>query len=79
MENTWQEENNQLTRQFTFPDFKSALAFVNKFGELAESHNHHPDIFLGWGKVTVTLTTHDAGGVTEKDRALAAAIDALET
>ncbi len=74
----WQEENNSLVKEFSFADFASALAFVNKVGELAESHNHHPDIFLGWGKVTITLTTHDAGGITEKDRALAVAIDALE-
>jgi 4a-hydroxytetrahydrobiopterin dehydratase len=71
----WHEENNTLSREFTFPDFKSALTFVNTVGELAETANHHPDISLGWGKVTVTLTTHDAGGVTDKDRRLAEEID----
>lgn len=73
----WQEENNSLRREFTFPDFKSALAFVNKVGELAEAANHHPDIALGWGKVIITLTTHREGKVTSKDHDLATKIDAI--
>jgi len=73
----WNEQNNAITKEFTFDDFKSALDFVNKVGALAEEHNHHPDIELGWGKVKVTLTTHSDGGVTEKDRQLAGAIDTL--
>jgi 4a-hydroxytetrahydrobiopterin dehydratase len=73
----WQEEHNSLVREFQFPDFKSALAFVNKVGELAEAANHHPDIELGWGRVKITLTTHDAGGVTDQDRQLAQEIDTL--
>ncbi len=74
----WREENDSLVKEFKFADFSSALAFVNKIGELAEAHNHHPDIFLAWGKVVVTLTTHDQGGVSDKDRALAAEIDKLQ-
>lgn len=73
----WQEQDNTLQREFSFTDFKSALAFVNKVGELAEEQNHHPDIELGWGRVRVTLSTHSANSITDKDRQLAAAIDTL--
>ncbi len=73
----WQEENNFLVKEFTFPDFASALEFVNKVGELAEAANHHPDIELGWGRVKIRLTTHSEKKVTQKDRSLAAEIDAL--
>ena len=73
----WKEEDNTITKEFTFPDFAQALAFVNKIGALAEQANHHPDIELGWGRVKITLTTHSAGKVTVKDRELATAIDAL--
>lgn len=75
--NMWQETDNQLQRTFNFADFKSALAFVNKVGDLAERAGHHPDIELGWGKVVVHLSTHSEGGVTEKDRNLAKEIDTL--
>ncbi len=73
----WQEKDNNLVKEFSFPNFKSALEFVVKIGALAEKANHHPDVELGWGKVKVTLTTHDAGKVTQKDRDLANQIDAL--
>lgn len=73
----WTEQNNSLTREFTFADFKSALDFVNKIGAAAEAANHHPDIALSWGKVVVTLSTHDADGVTDKDHNLADAIDKI--
>lgn len=74
----WTEKNNQLVKDFEFPDFRSALEFVNKVGELAEKANHHPDIELSWGKVVIKLTSHDAGNkVTERDRDLARGIDAL--
>lgn len=75
--NSWTEENNSLTREFKFADFKQALEFVNKVGELAEKANHHPDIELGWGRVKVSLTTHSTGKVTDKDRTLAKQIDSL--
>ena len=74
----WEEKNKSLVRKFSFSDFKSALAFVNKVGDLAEAANHHPDISLGWGKVVVSLTTHSEGGVTEKDRQLANEIDQIK-
>lgn len=73
----WEEENNSLVREFGFKDFRAALDFVNKVGELAEEANHHPDIELGWGRVKIRLTTHSEGKVTDKDRNLAKEIDAV--
>jgi 4a-hydroxytetrahydrobiopterin dehydratase len=73
----WKEENDSLTQEFKFPDFKAALAFVNKVGEIAEKMNHHPDIELGWGRVKISLTTHSENSLTEKDRQLAKTIDSL--
>lgn len=73
----WNEENNCIYKEFKFEDFKTALAFVNKVGELAERSNHHPDVELGWGKVKITLTTHSEDQVTDKDRKLASEIDAI--
>jgi 4a-hydroxytetrahydrobiopterin dehydratase len=68
---------HHLVRVFTFPDFKSALAFVNKVGNLAEEQGHHPDILLAWGKVEITTWTHAVNGLTESDFILAAKIDRL--
>jgi len=74
----WKAVNeHHITRTFTFPDFKQALAFVNKVGELAEQQGHHPDIFLAWGKVEITLWTHKVDGLTESDLIMAAKIDQL--
>ena len=67
----------RLGKEFRFPDFLQALAFVNKVGALAQEENHHPDLQLAWGKVQVSLWTHSAGGLTENDFILAAKIDAL--
>ncbi|MFO0679625.1 MAG: 4a-hydroxytetrahydrobiopterin dehydratase [Polyangiaceae bacterium] len=75
---TWQSlDDKKLTKEFKFPDFAGALAFVVKIGGEAERSNHHPDIELGWGRVRVTWTTHDAGGITGLDLAMAAKTDAL--
>ena len=68
-------DGHHLTRTFTFPDFRRALAFVNKVGELAEEQGHHPDILLAWGKVEVTTWTHKINGLSEGDFILAAKID----
>jgi len=68
---------HHLVRAYKFPDFRSALAFVNKVGELAEEQGHHPDIALGWGKVEITTWTHAVDGLTESDFILAAKIDRL--
>jgi 4a-hydroxytetrahydrobiopterin dehydratase len=73
----WPKTNGAISKSFDFPDFRTALDFVNKVGALAETANHHPDIQLGWGKVTISLTSHDKGQVTDKDYDLAKEIDAL--
>ncbi len=66
---------HHLHRVFTFPDFKQALAFVDRVGDLAEQQGHHPDIYLAWGKVEITIWTHKVDGLTESDFILAAKID----
>jgi 4a-hydroxytetrahydrobiopterin dehydratase len=68
-------DEHHLSKSFQFPDFKTALAFVNRVGETAERMGHHPDLHLAWGRVDVDTWTHDAGGITDFDFALAAAID----
>ena len=68
---------HHLHRRFEFPDFVQALAFVNRVGELAEQQGHHPDIYLTWGKVEITIWTHKIDGLTESDFILAAKIDKL--
>ena len=68
---------HHITRTFTFPDFRQALEFVNKVGELAEEQGHHPDILLSWGKAEITTWTHKINGLTESDFILAAKIDQL--
>ena len=65
-------EGHHITRSFKFPDFKEALAFVNKTGAIAEEQGHHPDIFLTWGKADITTWTHKINGLTESDFILAA-------
>ncbi len=70
-------DEHHIVRSFKFPDFKSALAFVNKVGEVAEQQGHHPDILLGWGKVEIATWTHAVDGLTESDFILAAKIDQL--
>jgi 4a-hydroxytetrahydrobiopterin dehydratase len=74
----WQEENDALKKTFTFKDFSQAFAFMTRVALLAEQHNHHPTWTNTYNRVSIELTTHDAGNrVTEKDRALAEAIDRL--
>ena len=70
-------DGHHLERAFTFPDFKSALAFTNRVGELAETEGHHPDIHLAWGKVRLTIWTHKIDGLTESDFILAAKAERL--
>jgi 4a-hydroxytetrahydrobiopterin dehydratase len=69
---------HRIMKSFTFPDFKAALAFVNKVGEIAESQGHHPDILLSWGKAEITTWTHKIDGLSESDFILAAKIDKLQ-
>ncbi len=66
---------HHLTKSFKFPDFRQALDFVNRVGEIAEQQGHHPDIFLTWGKVDITTWTHKIDGLTESDFIVAAKID----
>lgn len=71
------EREHHLERTFSFPDFREALAFTNRVGELAEQQGHHPDLHLAWGKVRVEIWTHKIDGLTESDFVLAAKIDRL--
>lgn len=70
-------EEKSIVKEYKFKDFKEALGFVNKVGDIAESEGHHPDISLhNWNKVTVTLSTHAIGGLSENDFIMASKIDA---
>ena len=71
------EQGGHLVRGFSFPNFKTALAFVNAVGALAEAQGHHPDMHLAWGRVRIELWTHKIDGLTESDFILAAKIDRL--
>ena len=68
-------DNHHVEKEFNFPDFKTALTFVNKVGAIAEEQGHHPDIFLAWGKAGIKIWTHKINGLTESDFILAAKID----
>ena len=70
-------EGHHLERAYKFPDFVTALAFVNKIGDVAEREGHHPDLTLGWGRVGVVTYTHSIKGLSESDFILAAKIDQL--
>lgn len=71
-------DGRQLEKEYRFGNFREALAFTNRVGELAESQGHHPDIRLSWGRVVLTIWTHKIGGLTESDFVLAAKADLLE-
>jgi len=73
----WTVENSKLQTSRTFKNFIQAIEFVNKLVEPAESAGHHPDIEISYNKVKITLTTHDAGGLTQKDFELAEAISQI--
>jgi 4a-hydroxytetrahydrobiopterin dehydratase len=70
-------QEHHLEKSYHFPDFRSALEFTNKVGQLAEEQGHHPDIYLAWGKVQIQIWTHKIDGLTESDFILAAKIDQL--
>lgn len=70
-------DGHHIEREIAFPDFRAALDFTNRVGELAESEGHHPDIFLAWGRVGIKIWTHKIDGLTESDFVLAAKIDRL--
>jgi len=73
----WKKRGAAITRTYQFKDFPAAIQFVNAVAALAGQAWHHPDIDIRWNRVTLVLTTHDAGGLTEKDFALAKKIDGL--
>jgi 4a-hydroxytetrahydrobiopterin dehydratase len=73
----WSQRGQSIVRTFQFKDFAAAIAFVDTVARLAEEAWHHPDIDVRWNTVTLTLTTHDAGGLTTRDFALAASVDGL--
>ena len=73
----WTKKGSTITRIFQFRDFSTAIEFVNAVARLAERASHHPDIDIRWNKVTLSLTTHDEGGLTEKDFELAMKADQL--
>ena len=71
------DDDHHILREFKFKNFRQALDFVNRVGELAEQQGHHPDLLLAWGRVDVTTWTHKINGLTESDFILAAKIDRL--
>jgi 4a-hydroxytetrahydrobiopterin dehydratase len=73
----WSVEDGKLVKTYTFPDFVSAVAFVDRLTPVAEAQNHHPDLVVAWGRVTAHLWSHDSGGITARDLRLAAALDEL--
>ena len=68
----WEEVDGALVREFAFDSFAHAIAFVDRLAEAAEAANHHPDIDIRYRRVTVRWTTHSAGGITDRDREMAA-------
>ena len=68
---------HHIEREYSFPDFAQALAFVNDVGAIAETENHHPDIWFTWGKVKIEIRTHKIDGLTRSDFVLAAKIDQI--
>lgn len=73
----WKRDGKAISRTWTFDGFPPALDFINRVGGLAEAANHHPDIHNSWATVRLSLTTHDLGGLTDRDFDLAKKIDAL--
>ena len=68
----WEVRDSRLVKSFKFKDFMSAVHFVDEIAPVADAQGHHLDLQVGWGKVVVELTSHDAGGLTEKDFEVAA-------
>lgn len=74
----WERSGDSITKTYKFESYAAGLAFASAAGIVADGKDHHPDIFIGWKKVTLTFTTHDAGSkISQKDLDTAAAIDAL--
>ncbi len=73
----WKQNGNAIERGFQFENFVKAMEFVNRIAEAAEALNHHPDILINYRKVTLTLVSHDSGGVTQRDIKMAGRINGL--
>lgn len=73
----WSRDGDALVKEVQGRDFKDSMAFVNAVGWAAEAANHHPDITINWNKVTLRLSTHSAGGLTQNDLDLARTIDGI--
>ena len=73
----WERDGDALVHQFEFANFVGSVDFVNRITPIAEEMNHHPDLAISWNKVTVSLSTHCEGGITENDFELAAKIDSV--
>jgi 4a-hydroxytetrahydrobiopterin dehydratase len=71
----WKRKANKLAKDFAFPSFRDSIVFVNRVATLADKADHHPDIDIRFSDVRITLSTHDAGGITDKDLSLAEQID----
>ena len=76
--NEWAIQNELLVKEFVFSTFQDAINFVNAVAKIADEADHHPDIFISYNKVKISLTTHDVGEISEKDYSLAKAIEILE-
>ena len=74
---SWELANQEISRSYKFSDFSEAMRFVNNVADEAEKMDHHPDILINYNKVTLTLSTHSEGGLTQKDFDLALIIDRL--
>jgi 4a-hydroxytetrahydrobiopterin dehydratase len=73
--NGWSRDGDTLVKTYSFPAFRDSIVFVNRVATLADDANHHPDIDIRYDRVRIGLSTHDAGGITAKDTALAEKID----
>jgi 4a-hydroxytetrahydrobiopterin dehydratase len=77
--NGWSRQDEKIVKEFELKDFVGSVDFVNRITPLAEGMNHHPDLEISWNKVTVSITNHSAGGLTDADFQLAGTIDGLES
>lgn len=73
----WEHEGKKITRTVEFDDFQEAIDFINDLAEIVEDAQHHPEIDIRWNKVTLALTTHEVGGITDQDFEVAERIDNL--
>ena len=73
----WSEQNNAIHKTIKFDSYMDGINFVNQLAEVAETHNHHPDLMVGWCRVDVTFTSHDQGGVTNHCISMAKAVESI--